>query len=342
MKVVSQSGSPVANSTESPAQNSAKERAIAKLLGSSSPSDIPVANPTRVSPEELSAIKAPTSTEPEQNSQAYTNESQSPETKAETKASEEPISSQYAVLARKEKAIRQREQQVKAREAAIKAQEQPKAPEPAKPEVDLSKFVDRDRLVKDPFTVLNELGLNYDQLTELALNAPRPEQMALYNEINSLKSELKTLRGETESTKKSFEEQQNQSYKQAVDQIRTEARSVIKNDQNFELIRTTNSLNDVVSLIEKTFNQDGILLTVEEAATEVENYLANEAIKLAKTKKIQQRLAPKAAPAAQAPQKSTGDNKQQQAKTLTNAASSTRPLTARERALLAFEGKLQK
>ncbi len=82
---------------------------------------------------------------------------------------------------------------------------------------------------------------------------------------------------------------------------------------------------------------------MEEAAKEIETYLLDEAMKLAGLNKVKQRLKP-AAPQA-ATEKPPGEpaSKQSQAKpTLTNAMSATRPLTPKERAMLAFRGELKK
>lgn len=324
--------SPRTSQASSPA--SARERAVARLLESPAATPVaPVPNPTSVSPEEVGAVKA-------QSRQNDTVESPAPEsTSAEPKATEEPLSSQYAILARKEKQYRQQVQQLKAREAAIKAQEDALRA-PTSVAFDESKYVSRDKLASDPFSVLSELGLSYDQLTDMALNAPKPENLAITNEIKALREELKTLKGETENTKKSFEEQQTQSYQQALNQIRNEAKSLVEHDPNFETVKETGSVGDVVDLIEQTFKKDGVLLTVEEAAQQVEDYLIEEAMKIIKIKKIQQRMQPKAeaAPVAQ----ETAQPKQQQLKTLTNSVGSSRQLSARERALLAFENKLNK
>ncbi len=330
--------------TQSTPQMSARERAIQMLLKPTGGQDHPVPNPTQVSPEMLSAVKAPTASSNEDvrqkaNNESATSDAPTETSSADTKTSEEPISSQYAVLARKEKAIRQREQQLRAREAQIKAAEDAAKSAPKSPTIDESKYVPKDRLTQDPFTVLNELGLNYDQLTELALNAPKPEQLALMNEIKAMREEILNLKGET---KKSFEDQQNLQRTQAVSQISNEVKRLVNNDPNFETVKATGSISDVVELIEKTFDEDGILLSVEDAAQQVEDYLIEEAIKIARLSKIQQRLQPKESPAASAPQKTTTQPEQPQLKTLTNAITSSRPLSAKERAILAFQGKLSK
>ena len=73
----------------------------------------------------------------------------------------------------------------------------------------------------------------------------------------------------------------------------------------------------------------------------MENYLVDEALKFTQIGKIQKRMA--AANASRTPTETkTQSSQQPQAmKTLTNAASSTRPLTVRERAIAAAEGRLK-
>lgn len=347
MKIENLGGQSSATPSAPSTAQSARERAISRLMGNSSSSPSAVPNQNSVSPEEMGAIAAPKVEKSEfekvtEEAQKHSIEAESsPEPKAETKADEEPLSSQYAILARKEKAIRQREQQLKAREAAIKAQEETsKVSAPiAAPSIDESKYISREKLTSDPFGVLTELGMTYDQLTEAALNGPKPKEVELMNEIKAMREELKILKGETESTKKTFSEQQDSAYKQAVAQIRNEVRVLVDKDPNFETIKETGSSGDVVELIEQTFKEDGILLTVEEAAQQVEDYLLEEAMKLAKIKKIQQRLMPKAeAPKAEV---KTENKQSQPLKTLTNAVGTSRQLSARERAILAMEGKLK-
>lgn len=322
---------------------SPRDRAVAAYAAANQAA--PEVQPQRLTPEVIQEVTgqqtgAPPAPETENRHNESSEDPSAEKPEAETKAPDEPISSQYAVLARKEKAIRQREQQLKARESALKSQEDAsKAPStPTKPEFDPSKYVDRDRLTQDPFSVLGELGLSYDQLTELAMNAPKPEQIALNNELKLLRDEIKALKGDSENTRKSFEEQQKQQYDQAVNEIRREVKGLTDSNPEFETIKETGSMEDVVELIQQTYKKDGILMTVEEAAQQVESYLVEEALKIARIKKIQQRLAPKqeSIPGTQKP---NSQPQQQQLKTLTNSVSTSRQLSARERAILAMQGK---
>lgn len=322
----------------SESSDAARSRAIAMLSAQAANASAEVVEAAVVNPSSESVAN-----ENRQNNNA---EGESPvvadaslaEPKEEKAAAEKPLSSEYAILARKEKALRAKDQQIRAREVAIKAAEDAKNA-PVKPVFDESKYISKDKLQNDLFGTLTEMGLTYDQITAQATNAPTPEQVALNQELKSLRDELKAIRGEQESTKKSWEEQQTESYRQAVNQIKNEASLLVNHNPDFETIKETGSINDVVELIERTFKEDGTLLTVEEAAKEVEDYLVEEALKISRIKKIQQRLNASAAPAA-ALAKPTEAPKQQQMKTLTNSVSSTRQLSSRERAILAAQRKL--
>jgi hypothetical protein len=173
----------------------------------------------------------------------------------------------------------------------------------------------------------------------MLLNAPNPEQQKADAYTKKLEARLEALESGQDKVQKTFQEKEVESRKQAVNQIKTEVKKLVFTDPSFETIKETNSYSDVVELIEQTFDKDGILLTVEEASQQVEEYLIEEALKLAKIKKIQQRLMPKES----TPQASSKQlPQQQQLKTLTNSVSSTRQLTNKERAILAFQNKLTK
>lgn len=273
--------------------------------------------------------------------QASPSEPSSSESVAETTPAkkEEPLSSQYAVLARKEKQLRIKAQQqelaFKQREEAIRQRES----EYGKKDQDYSSnYISKDRLKQDPLGTLSEMGMTYDEITQLALSQPQIDP-ALNKVIQELKMQIKELKGENEGTRKSITDQQTQSYNEALRHISLEAKDLVKNDSRFETIRETGQLSEVVDLIKKTFDQDGILLTVEEAAQAVEDELVEEAMKISRLSKIQQKI--KAA-TEQTPKPTVDAKKTTEMKTLTNAVSSSRQLSARERALLAFKGELKK
>lgn len=305
---------------------SARDRAIAAF---NQKQESPVQNPSQVTPEELQAVKSP-------EGQTDTLEAKAePEVPAPAKAPEEPLSNQYAQLARKERALRAKVQEIKAQEAAVKAS----ADKTAQLEERLAKYEAMEkRLADDPYSVLTERGITYDELTKRALNAPSPEEQAQRSAFQKLQDEIQSIKESQENSKKMFEESQTQQYNQAVNQIRSQAKSLIDSDPNFETVKETGSIEDVVDLIKQTFEKDGVLMSVEDAALAVEEHLLEEAIKLTKLKKIQQRMK-SAEPKAAAPQQ---PSTQQPQKTLTNNLTTQKPLTARERAILAFNNKLNK
>lgn len=347
-----------ANSSNSASDS--RSRAIATLMGNNA-SPPPVANQNSISPEEMGAIKASSKKEEDSSIEVEasentgqksniesTAESSSSDSK-EAKVSEDPLSNQYATLARKEKALRAKaqaqEQALKAREEAIKAQEDALK---AKESEYSSKYISKDKLSQDTLNALLEAGLTYDQITEAMLSQPNPEKVAQDQYLKKLEAKIAELEGKQEKTLKSFEDQQKQAYNNAVTQIRNEVSKLVYTDPSFETIKETNSVNDVVELIEETFNNGmgeeypkGTLLSASEAAQIIEDYLLEEALKLTKIKKIQQRLQPAAKPVLKSEEPLKQPQKEQSMKTLTNAVGSSRALSPKERAILAFKGELK-
>lgn len=333
----------------------ARAKAIAMLSGTQAPDPqtAPPVEAAKAAPEapEASAQEAASSGQISKDESAV---SSAAEPAAPAKPADEPLSSQYAQLARKEKAIRAQAQQAKEREAALAAREAALAAK--EQELQGDKYIPKERLTKETLKTLSEAGLSYEQITQLMLNAPSPEAQAQEAVISELKTQIAELKAGQDKVKETFESSQKQAYDQAISQIRTDAKKLVFTDPNFETIKETNSVNDVVDLIVQTFEKGldearpkGTLLTVEEAAQLVEEHLAEEAFKLANLSKIQKRLAEKAAAAA--PKKDAGKPadptpepgvKQITMKTLTNRDGSARKLTASERAILAFKGELHK
>jgi hypothetical protein len=333
------------------AQAAAKANAIAKLTGQGNqqqPQQI-VGNQSSVGVEELGAImpKIDTSTSSEQMELgAITEDTKVVEPQTPPKPSEDPtLSRQFAQLARQEKALRAKvqaqERDLKAREASIAAKEAEIA---QKAKQDMSDYIHKDRIKRETLTVLAEAGASYDDLTNQFLQAQQPTDPRVQATINQLQSKIQALEKASEESRKSAVDNQTAAYDAAVRQIRTDVVGLVKNDPAFEAIRATKSVNDVVELITETYKKDNVLLTIEEAAQQVEDYLVEEASKLARLTKIQKRLntSPERGSAAPAQQKQPQPKQQPQMKTLTNATSSSRQLTAKERAILAFKGELDK
>lgn len=335
MKVqpVPQPSAPTAQQS-SPSQD-ARARAISRLT------EQPVPNANNVSAEEMGAIRQPTSGHLDTDETLEDTEVKTPSPK------EDPaLSAQFAKLARQEKQLRMKQQQqdqsLRAREAAIAAKEQELTAKGQ--EYSPDRFVPRDRIKQNALEVLAEAGISYDELTQQILNQPQTDPRT-NAEIKALRAELQAIRDDAKKGVEQNTQAQQAQYQQAVKQIETEARQLIKVDPAYEMVKATNSVRDVVELIEQTFQKDGILLSVEEAAQQVEDYLFEEAEKLTKIDKIKKRIAQNASKSEQSTTAQTaqsqGTKQPQPMKTLTNASASTRTLSGRERALLAFKGELK-
>lgn len=338
---VAPKNAPPSPSDGQPKPMSTRERAIAAFNAASKGQEqaaaTPPVNPSQVSPEELGAVKAP-NVEQNDTTEAVADSTPKEATPPKEESTQPPLSTQYAVLARKEKALRAKvqaqEADLKSREAALQAREEAIK---AKDSEYQTNYIQKNRFKTDPMTALNEAGLSYDELTQLALS-PKPQtDPALLSVIEALKSQVEELRGSQEKFKQSSEDNAKQQYQQALNNIKAEVTSLVNTDPEFETIQATGSIGDVVDLIEAEFKASGRLMSVDEAAKEVEEYLVEEAIKIGRLKKIQQRLAPKATSASETP-KQPG---QTQTKTLTNTMATSRPLSARDRAILAFKGELK-
>lgn len=352
MPIIELKEGPTVLTPPSTSAQDARARAIAKLTQGPTPpaaakapnsQEHPVANPSKISPEESSVVQNPSKIEgkDEQGQKSTSDTADKLEAKADK---EEPLSSQFALLARKEKALRAK---VQAQDAAIKAREQAllaKEAELKTKEASYSSdFVPKSKLTEDPLSVLAEIGIDYDALTQLVLNRPQMDPTTKAY-LQKLEAQVKAQADVQEKGRLEAAEAQKAQYQQAVNQIRNEAKALVQKDASYETIKETGSVDQVVELIEETFKADGILLTVEEAAQEVENYLVEEALKLSRIEKIRKRLMPKEEPKPEAAQASAPEKQESQKSqpkpTLTNSIGVNRTLSPRERAILAFQGKL--
>ncbi len=303
----------------------------------------PVANPNKISPEELSAVQTPGTSDKISKDVAASEETETPITpKVEEQGPE--LTKQFERLARQERThrakIQQQEQTLKAREAALAERE---AALTAKDTQYKTEYISVEEFKADPLAVMARTGLSYDQLTEQLLN-PIPRDPRMETLLAKQDAKIKALEEAQEQGKKTYQEQQDAQYQQAVKQITDDAKALVKADPvAFEAIAKTGSVKDVVELITQTFDKDGVLLTVEEAAQQVEEYLVEESFKtLSKIDKLRKRMQTNAqSETSPAKTEQTISKQPQTMKTLTNASSSQRQLSAKERAILAFKGELK-
>lgn len=230
-----------------------------------------------------------------------------------------PLSPHFAALAKAKRAAQAKEAAIQAREQAL-----------AQQEADMKSAMDKlARLKANPMRVLEEEGITYDQLTESILN-----QNQINPDVAALKQELQAMREE-------FAKQQQQrdqvSREQALRMIRKDVDSLVSQGEDFETVREAGYAPKVVELIERWYNETGDVLDTSEAARMVENELLEEATRFARLKKVQSRLTP-ATPPQQPAQQQTGSKPI--LKTLTSRTGASAPLSARERAIAAFYGKI--
>jgi hypothetical protein len=301
----------------------------------------PPVNANNISAEEIGAVR-----QPRQQAQGIetTEETQETVEAPAPKVEEKQPSQEWAKLARQEKALRakaqQQEQQFKQREAALLARE---AEATQKSEFNQKGFVSVDRLKADILGVAQDLGIPYDEIANQMIN-PHKVDPRTQSILDKMQAKIDSLEKATTEGNERQTQAQQQAYDSAVRQIKLDAKALVQSEPDtYEAIRQTGSINDVVELITQTFNEDGRLMTVEEAAAEVEEYLVSEAEKLSNMKKIQSRrgAASTSQQSVKTQSPSSNDRPVSQIKTLTNATSSTRKLSNKERALLAFKGELK-
>lgn len=249
----------------------------------------------------------------------------------------DPTSSQFAALARKEKIIRQREKRIEAERNALKSRES---------EIEnLTNSKWKEKLSQNPWDALIEAGLTPDQVNQVILNQPRPEDIQFRN----LQKEIDELKSSQNQTLENLKKSQQESYEQAKRQIASDVSQLVKSDDSFETIRYFGkpAESEVVNLVEEVFHQGwpdqgypkGSILPLDFAAQKVEEYYVNQAKGLMKLKKIN----PQPSFATSVAQK-TNESKKPIINTLSNRVQTSAPVRnftdkeRRNRAILRAQG----
>lgn len=314
----------------------ARDRAIQAAMGSN---PVPV-NANNVSPEELNAVTPPT---PQPTEIAAVEETPTQEVKEPVVETDPALVRQYNHLARQERQhrlkVQQQDQALKAREAALASRE---AELTAKDNTYRTEYIPKARLKQDALGVLEAEGIaTYDDLTQRAISR-QPVDPMLQATVSKLEAKITQLEQDAITNQTKATEQQSANYQAAVKQITRDAKDLVKNDPEFEAIRAEGTVRDVVELITRHHSKTGEILSVEEAARQVESDIIERGLKLTRIEKIKQRMNQSNASTGKSNQQTQANQQTQpQMKTLTNAQSSTRQLSARERALLAFKGELK-
>ena len=237
-------------------------------------------------------------------------------------------------LARRERQLRHQSRAVQAEKQALKARQ-------AEIEAQVSSQW-KQKISSSPWDAMIEAGLTPEQATEIILNKPAPETFA----VQQLQKELEALKKETESQKAQMASQVSNQYNEAKRHMAMEANLIVKADPNLEPIKAMGAQAAIPQLIEDVFNRGlpgkyprGYVLSVEESAKLVNDYLIDEGVRIAKIGAIQKRLTPTSS------KPPVRTDAQQPKLTLSNLmTATTKPSLSdrerRERAILAYEGKL--
>lgn len=184
------------------------------------------------------------------------------------------LSPQLTALARREQKFRQQEQAFKAEKAEFAAKQ-----------TEVAGLADlKGKLANKDYSALEELGVTYEEFVQYKLNqgdSATPEAQAykkLEDEINGIKS-----------SQKQNEEKQ---YEATVSQYRNDIKALVAKDPQFESIKELGAEDHVLQHILDTFEQDGEVLSVDEAAKEVEEALMEEAMRMSNLTKVKAKSAP--------------------------------------------------
>jgi len=267
----------------------------------------PAASPIQMSEQPSTAVqrmklntRSATPNQPPQNT-AGNSAANSGNISPETTVTEDPkpLSPQFAALARQQRALQVKERELDDREKAF-----------ASSATDHVKLAD---LKSKPLEVLLANGVTYDQITEGILANPGNPEM------ESLKAEMKAMMAKVDQIPK---DQEAASKAQVIQEMTRDATAMAETPE-FELVKATGSIPQVIELIERSFQKTGEILDVKEAMSLIEDDLFEQNLKIAQSAKIRGALAP--SPAAKPGMR-----------TLTNKDNASPVLTAKERARRAF------
>lgn len=239
----------------------------------------------------------------------------------------EPLSPQFAALARAKRALQVKEKDLLAREAAL-----------AKPP-ETTGMYSLDQIKAERLRILREAGVTNEMLTEDILR----ESQDYGPGFSELDAKVEGLKKGLEDRDKALAEREQAAEKQVLAQIDRDVQTLIAEGDEYEAVREAGYGPQVTKLIHRTFQKTGELLDVTTAAALLENELIEDGLKYARLSKIQSRLgATKAAETPAPAQAKSGQTPTKVMRTLTNRdGSSSLPMTRIQRAIAAAEGRLK-
>ena len=218
-------------------------------------------------------------------------------------AEEDGFSRKFAALSRKEREFREHQSQWDADRAELEEYRRSKQEAESKANQKEEQMPLDYRLKRNPLETLAELGLDYETLTNLAINDGKmtPEMQMKLMQEDMLSSVDKKYGSRIEELQNQLEakEQAEAQYKEqkAVAEFNNKISSHIEsNAEAYELINA-NGANDLVyDVIEQHYNETERVLDIKDAAEAVESYLMEEAEKFMKLNKIKKLSQPQDEP----------------------------------------------
>jgi hypothetical protein len=211
-------------------------------------------------------------------------------------------------------------------------------------------YLSRKDLQEQTLKILNENGITNQRLIELQLGstnqADAGPEAASDAKFAALEAEIASLKANTD-------QRDVQARTQAEQIVHNDAKLLVDNDPSYSVTKTLGMQGEVSKLIIQNYDATGEMLSIEEAARMVEAELTDRTLKqrveLDKLEAIQKRLAPREEGSIVPPSNASNPLLQpsvqnaikavqnRSSSTLTHRMGSTRPTTAYERAVQAFE-----
>jgi hypothetical protein len=178
------------------------------------------------------------------------------------------LSPKITALARKEQAQRQREQAFKQKEEQLAAKL-----------ADAEKYIQlKAKLAAKDFSAVEELGVNYDEFLK--------HELAKQTKNTPEEQRFKKVEEELASFKKQQEEQVIKDYQDNQALWKAEIKKVVGENPDFSTIKDMDAFDVVLQHVNDSFDEDGVELTVEQAAKDIEAALVARAEKWSGVTKI--------------------------------------------------------
>lgn len=212
------------------------------------------------------------------------------EVKAEEPAKADPLGPKFVALSRKEREIREKSKALTTKEAELQKRLQDMEAR-SKSEKTLA-----EKFKENPLAALQEIGLTYDQLSEIVLNDGNPT-MDMKLERRAKELESKTL-SEIEQLKKQIAEKEEKEaqerYNQTINNFKMQIRNEVSgNEDKYELIKAHEAYDLVMEVMQEFYNTNETLMDLNQALEAVEAHLEDEARQILKLKKFQTSSTPK-------------------------------------------------